>query len=94
MQRSVKPRTVIGTPDDREVRKIKNTKPAEAESFITYLSGVATVLAEAEAKAAELKAWFDHQRHAGRIVIETVDGEYMAIPAEAYATSEVIKREI
>lgn len=51
-------------------------------------------LAEAEAKAAELKAWFDHQRHAGRIVIETVDGEYMAIPAEAYATSEVIKREI
>ena len=48
MQRSVKPRTVIGTPDDREVRKIKNTKPAEAESFITYLSGVATVLANIE----------------------------------------------
>lgn len=40
-----------------------------------------------------MQAWFDDQRREGKIVIETVDGEYMAIPAEAYAKSETLKRD-
>jgi hypothetical protein len=49
-------------------------------------------VAELKAKREELEFWFDRQRSEGKIVIETADGEYMAVPAEAYAQSEIRKR--
>lgn len=51
-------------------------------------------LAAAEARADEMQAWFDTQRRDGKIVIETIDGEYMAIPAQAYAESEIVTKEV
>lgn len=52
-----------------------------------------TAMAKAEAEASRMQAWFDRVRKDGKIVIETVDGEYMAVPAEAYAKSEIMSRE-
>lgn len=43
-------------------------------------------------KRAEREQWFDNQRKSGRVVIETRDQEYIAIPAEAYAQAEVRKK--
>lgn len=45
--------------------------------------------AEMKRKREERQAWFDKQRKDGKTVIETWDGEYMAIPNEAYAQAEV-----
>ena len=45
----------------------------------------------AEARAAR-EAWFTEQRTAGRIVFETRDGSWMAIPADAYKNSIVKKK--
>lgn len=47
---------------------------------------------EMAAKRKEREAWFESQRTEGKIVIETADGHYMAIPAEAYAKSESRKK--
>lgn len=44
---------------------------------------------EQKRKRAERQAWFDKQRKDGKTVIETWEGEYMAIPNEAYAAAEV-----
>lgn len=49
-------------------------------------------MAEAKKKREELEAWFEEQRLSGHVVIETADRTYMAIPADAYAKSEVRKR--
>jgi hypothetical protein len=46
--------------------------------------------AEEARKARE--AWFNEQRANGMIVVETRDGKYMAIPAEAYAKAQVKKK--
>ena len=46
--------------------------------------------AEEARKARE--EWFNKQRAEGKIVVETRDGKYMAIPAEAYAKAEVKKK--
>lgn len=48
--------------------------------------------AEMKRKRAEREEWFDTQRKEGKVVIETRDGEYLAIPAEAYAQAEVRKK--
>lgn len=45
--------------------------------------------AEQKRKREERQAWFDKQRKDGKTVIETWDGEYMAIPNDAYAAAEV-----
>lgn len=47
---------------------------------------------EAKRKREELAAWFEEQRKLGMVIIETADREYMSIPADAYAKSEVRKR--
>jgi hypothetical protein len=45
--------------------------------------------AEMKRKREERAAWFDTQRKEGRTVVETVDGKFLAIPNEAYASAEV-----
>lgn len=40
----------------------------------------------------EREEWVNRVRVEGKIIVETVDGEYMAIPAEAYAKSEIRKK--
>lgn len=51
---------------------------------------------ERERKAEETRKarqkWFDDCRAAGLIVVETRDGKYMAIPADAYAKAQVKKK--
>lgn len=48
--------------------------------------------AEMRAKRAERQEWFDTQRREGRTVVETIDGEYLAIPNEAYQSAEIRKK--
>lgn len=43
-------------------------------------------------KRKEREEWFATQRREGKVVIETIDGEYMAIPAEAWQNSEIRKK--
>jgi hypothetical protein len=49
-------------------------------------------MAEMKRKREERQEWFDHQRREGRTVIETIDGEYLAIPNEAYTKAEIRKK--
>lgn len=48
--------------------------------------------AEMKRKREERQEWFDAQRREGRTVIETIDGEYLAIPNEAYTKAEIRKK--
>ena len=57
-----------------------------------YKAELEEQMAEMKRKREEREAWFEKQRAEGKIVIETADGEYMSIPAEAYASSEVRKK--
>lgn len=50
--------------------------------------------AEMKRKREERQAWFDTQRREGRTVIETIDGEYMAVPNEAYQNAEFRKKAV
>ena len=59
----------------------KENKKIEAEA--------AERQAEMKRKREERAAWFDTQRKEGRTVVETVDGKFLAIPNEAYASAEV-----
>lgn len=47
---------------------------------------------EMRRKREERQEWFDTQRREGRTVVETIDGEYMAIPNEAYQSAEIRKK--
>lgn len=62
----------------------KEDKKLKAES--------AARMAEMKRKREERQEWFDHQRREGRTVIETIDGEYLAIPNEAYTKAEIRKK--
>lgn len=50
--------------------------------------------AEMKRKREERQEWFDTQRREGRTVIETMDGEYMSIPNEAYQAAEFRKKAV
>lgn len=41
----------------------------------------------------DTEKWFEDKRKDGFVVIETSGGEYMALPAEAYAKSEIRKQD-
>lgn len=48
--------------------------------------------AEMRRKREERDLWIEEQRNSGKIIIETIDGEYIAIPAEEYAKASVRKK--
>lgn len=48
---------------------------------------------EVKRKREERNAWIEEQRKNGRIVLETQNGGYMSISAEAYAKAEVFSRD-
>ena len=66
----------------------KNEQQRQAELDVKH----AKLMAERDEKRKAREEWFERQRLEGKIVVETADGHYMAIPAEAYAKSESRKK--